>query len=107
MRWVAAATGVVCGYLSSSPLAGLTWWNLLLWIAAGIALGFFVREPREARFVGLVYGVFLGLSFLLLIFGGTPDTLPVYLLFTALLTVVSALCGWLAVYIGSLFGKIR
>jgi hypothetical protein len=97
---IAAAIGVVCGYLSAHAFS-IGWWNIIFWGAVGIILGLFTRGNKEVMWKGLWFGFFLSLSFLLNDFQGASDKLPSFILFSLALSVVGALGGWLAVFIGS------
>jgi hypothetical protein len=102
MYAVAAAVGIVCGFISTRSLLAGTWWNVVFWALIGVSLGLFVHGRRDVRWTGIIYGIFLTLSFLLSGFQGTPDKLPEFFVLIAVLSIVGALCGWLVVFIGSL-----
>jgi hypothetical protein len=68
---------------------------------AGIVLGLFVLGRRQILVVGVVYGIFLSVTFLLSGFQGTPGNLPGFLVLTLLLSVVGAVAGVVTVFIGS------
>jgi hypothetical protein len=101
---IASVVGMLCGFLSTRAFL-IGWWNILFWGAAGIVIGFFARGRKEIMWSGLYFGFFLSLSFLFSGFQGTPDKLPVFSLFAIFLSIIGALGGWLAVFLGSKIKK--
>src|SRR6266567_3668187 len=93
MAIVAGVVGIACGLASHTFLLEGQWFNLVVWGLVGIALGFFVQARRQIVVVGIVYGVFLSVTFLLSGFQGTAGNLPGFLVLTLLLSVVGALGG--------------
>jgi hypothetical protein len=98
---ISAIVGIVCGIASVTVFVTAQWANLILWALAGIGLGFFAVGRRAVLWTGIVYGVFLSASFLLVGFQGTPDKLPAFLVLTLGLSVVGALGGIVTVFVGS------
>jgi hypothetical protein len=98
---IAAIVGIACGLASQSSLLTGQWANLIVWAIAGIILGLFVAVRRMVVWVGIVYGVCLSFSFLLLGFHGSPDKLPGFLALTLGLSVIGAIGGIVTVFVGS------
>jgi hypothetical protein len=98
---VSAVVGVAAGLVSLTPLLAGQWANLIVWALAGIVLGLFAKTGRDALWGGIVYGLFLTVTFLLAGFQGAPDKLPAFLLLTLALSVVGMLCGAACVWLGS------
>jgi hypothetical protein len=98
---IAAVVGIVCGIASDTIFVTAQWANLILWALAGIALGVFAVDRRAVVWTGIVYGVFLTATFLLVGFQGAPDKLPAFLVLTLGLSVGGALGGLATVFAGS------
>jgi hypothetical protein len=98
---IAAIVGIICGIASDTLLVAAQWANLILWALAGIGLGFFALGRQAVLWAGIVYGVFLTVTFLLVGFQGAPDKLPAFLLLTLAISVVGALGGLATVFAGS------
>ena len=98
---IAGVVGIACGLVSHTYLLEGKWFNLIVWAIAGIVLGLFVLGRRQIVVVGVVYGIFLSVTFLLSDFQGTPGNLPGFLVLTLLLSVVGAVAGVVTVFIGS------
>ena len=98
---VAGVAGVVCGLVSHTSLLEGRWFNLVLWAIAGIALGWLVQGRAQIVWVGILYGFMMTATFLLSGFQGTAGNLPAFLVLTLALSVVGALGGLAAVFIGS------
>jgi len=100
-RWSAIGLGIACGFLSAYTLGFASWWNLLLWAIAGVALGYFVVGTREVLWCGALYGFFLSMAFLLPFFRGASDQLLAFTILTLALTVVSIAGALASVVVGS------
>ena len=98
---IAAIVGIICGIASDTLFVTAQWANLILWALAGIGLGLFATGRRAVLWTGIVYGVFLSASFLLVGFQGAPDQLPAFLALTLGLSLVGALGGLVTVFAGS------
>ncbi|SRR5258706_8139816 len=103
---IAGVVGIACGLVSHTFLLEGQWFNLVVWGIAGIVLGVFAQGRRQFVGVGIVYGVFLSVTFLLSGFQGSPGNLPGFLVLTLLLSVVGALGGLVTVFIGSWLRKL-
>ncbi len=104
LNWLylaSAMVGVACGVISNHSLLAGSWANLLFWAAAGIILGWFAVGRKQILSAGVLYGLFLTLTFLLSGFRGTSDKLAGFLVLTAGLVGVGAVCGLACVFIGS------
>ena len=102
---IAALLGTALGILSNQGVLQGRWLNLIIWGLAGGLIGLFIRERKTATRAGLAYGACLLVAFMLSGFGGTPDKLPGFLALTAIVTALGALCGWIAVSVGSLLRR--
>ena len=98
---VAAIVGLACGLASQTSLLAGQWANLIVWGLAGVALGWFTASRRLILWAGIVYGVFLSVTFLLAGFQGSPDRLPAFLGLVLILSVLGAGAGLAAVFVGS------
>jgi len=101
MPIIGGVAGIACGLASNTPWLAGKWANLIVWAVAGIALGLFVDSGRQMVWTGVVYGFLMSVTFLISGFGGTSDKLPAFLVLTLLLSVLGALGGLAAVFIGS------
>ena len=101
MPIVGGVVGIACGLASNTPWLTGQWANLIVWALAGIALGLFVTSNRQIVWTGIVYGFLMAVTFLISGFRGASDKLPAFLLLTLLLSVLGALGGLVAVFIGS------
>ena len=97
----ALVVGVVAGILSAHSLFAHSWTAILFWGAVGVVLGFFTKGRKDVIRSGIVYGVFLTLSFLLGGFQGALDKFAGFALFSILLCIPGALGGIIAVFIGN------
>ncbi len=98
--FVSGIVGLLTGLVSAHSLFAHSATAIYFWGVIGLILGLFAPYPKVQK-IGLVYGFTMMLSFLLFGFQGKSDKL---LNFTALavgLSVVSALCGWLSVFLGA------
>ena len=98
---IAAVVGLVCGLASLTSLLAGQWFNLVVWAIVGLVLGLFTAGRRQILWTGIVYGVFLSVTFLLAGFQGSPDNLPGFLVLTLLLSVAGAIGGLVTVLVGS------
>ena len=103
---IAAVAGIICGIASDTILVGAQWANLILWALAGIGLGFLAVGRRAVLWTGIVYGVFVTATFLLVGFQGAPDKLPAFLLLTLAISAVGALGGLVTVFAGSILRRV-
>ena len=103
---ISAVVGIVCGIASDTILVTAQWANLILWALAGIGLGFFAVDRPAVLWTGIVYGVFLTASFLLVGFQGAPDKLPAFFVLTLGLSVGGALGGLATMFAGSQLRRI-
>ena len=86
---IALATGLLCGTLSNYGILQGSWWNLAFWGIAGVVIGFFASDRKEALRAGIWYGMVLVLSFLFSGFKGGATKLLGF----SLLALVGAVIG--------------
>ncbi len=98
---MAAGVGLACGAASATILAATQAANLILWAVAGLLLGLLTVGWRERVWAGLVYGVALTASFLLIGFQGTAENVTPFLVLTLGLCIPGALAGVGVVFAGS------
>ena len=93
--------GMGIGFFSAHTLFATSWIALLLWGVAGVGLGLFlIKEPKESLWTGGIFGFALSLTFLLSVFGGSPDKLPGYLVLALGLSVVGIIGGIASAFLG-------
>ena len=99
MVLLAAATGIVLGFLGSKLLF-LGWLTVIPWGLAALLVGYLALNRRQALFAGVVFGFFLGFVFMIGGYSGSDPLLSKLLPF-ALIGVVTAAVGAIAAVIGS------
>ena len=96
-----ALVGVVFGVLANHSILLGSWLNLIVWAVVGLLLGFFIEQKRFVNGVGISYGFFLTLAFLISGFQGTADKIPSFALISFVLSILGAFCGWVLVLTAS------
>jgi hypothetical protein len=97
---IAAAAGLLCGTLSNYGILQGSWWNLAFWDVAGVVLGFFASDRKEALRGGVWYGMVLVLSFLFSGFKGGAAKLLGFSLLAVVGAVIGGACGLVLGLIG-------
>jgi hypothetical protein len=103
---IAVAAGLLCGTLSNYGILRASWWNLAFWGIAGVVLGFFASDRKEALRAGIWYGMVLVLSFLFSGFKGSADKLLGFSLLALVGAVVGGACGLALGLIGNRLQRI-
>jgi hypothetical protein len=96
---VSLLVGVLTGLISAHTLFAHSITAIYFWGIIGLILGALIPNSK-ARVVGLAYGFSMMLSFLLFGFQGQRSSLLGFIVLAIGLSLVSAFCGWLAVYVG-------
>jgi hypothetical protein len=99
--YTSALVGVVIGLVSTYPIALGFIPSFILWAIAGILLGLCAHGMKTIIWSGILYGVFLSVSFLFSRFGGTADKIFAYALFVVGMSLVGAVGGSITIYVGS------
>lgn len=93
--------GIAIAVLSATALSTLEWtYVLLVWAASGATLGALTGDHRSAMWIGLLFGMFLSLTYLLLGFQGEASKFVLFAVFALALSLIGALGGLLAAEIG-------
>jgi hypothetical protein len=98
--YISALAGIVCGLICTYPMELSAAPSLLIWAIGGILVGLFIGRGSVVL-QGIQYGVWLSFVFLFSRFGGTRNKIPKYLLFVCVMSIVGAIGGIVAVFIGS------
>jgi hypothetical protein len=93
--------GVIFGALSNYSILRGSWHNIIVWGIVGILIGLFIYNKKYIKQAGLLYGFSLAVTFLISGFKGTSDKLPGFILMVIVFAILSALCGWAAVFVGN------
>lgn len=67
----------------------------------GLLIGAFIEDRGLLRRSGISYGFFLTFAFLISGFQGSADKILGFTVFSFLVSIVGALCGWLFVFVGN------
>jgi hypothetical protein len=102
MLLLAAATGIVLGFLGSK-LTFLGWLTVIPWGIAALIVGYVSLNLRQALLPGLVFGFFLGFVFMIGGYSGS-DPLLTKLLPFVVIGAVTAVVGAIVALVGS-FGR--
>ena len=78
LSMVSILAGIALGLASTYPIQLSMVPSLILWALAGIILGPFAATTNDVLRGGILYGVFLAISFLFSRFGGTADQIARY-----------------------------
>jgi hypothetical protein len=104
---VSIVAGIVVGLASSYPIELTALPSLILWALAGLVIGAFATTTKEILRAGILYGTFLAISFLFSRFGGSGNQIARYTSFVAAACIPAAICGTIAVYIGSRLRRLK
>lgn len=99
--FTSAIVGIVFGIIANHGILLGSSFNLVVWAVVGILIGLFIEQKKYIKLSGLSYGFFLGIAFMVSGFGGTSDKIFGYSLFTLIISIIGALCGWMAVFLGN------
>ena len=98
--FLSVVVGIVFGIVANHGFLRGSWFNLIIWAVVGILIGIFILDKKYVTRVGILYGIFLTISFMISGFQGSADKLVGFSILTCVLAIIGALCGWLTVYIG-------
>jgi hypothetical protein len=101
LSMVSILAGIAVGLASTYPIQLSMVPSLILWALAGIILGLFAATTNDMVRGGILYGVFLAISFLFSRFGGTADQMGRYSSLVAVACIPAVICGTIALYLGS------
>lgn len=96
-----ALVGIVFGIIANYGILRNSSFNLVIWAVVGMLIGLFIEQRKYIKSSGLSYGFFLGFAFMVSAFGGTSDKILGYSLFTLIISIIGAFCGWAAVFVGN------
>ena len=97
---VSPLIGIFCGLISSFPYELNFRPSIILWALSGVIIGLFVRTRREIVISGILYGLFLSVTFLYSRFGGTMENFIGYSILVLVLSVAGIFAGMLTVFLG-------
>jgi hypothetical protein len=97
---VAIALGAGLGILGSRYLFVGSWMSLIVWGVAGLLLGGWCSERRQAIINGTVFGFVVAFVFMLSGYGGSASLIS-RVPFFAILGVIGAICGAVLGFLGN------
>ena len=100
MQITSLIIGILVGFLSAHSVFEHSYTAILFWGSVGLAIGWFTPVAK-IRNCGLAYGFFLMLSFLIFGFQGDKSRFVSFGLLSLVLSLVSALAGWVALLVGA------
>jgi hypothetical protein len=98
---VAIALGAGLGILGARYLFVGSWMSLIVWGLAGLLLGGWCRERRQAMINGTVFGFVVAFVFMLSGYNGSAALIS-RVPFFAILGVIGAICGLILGFFGYL-----
>lgn len=104
---VSIVVGIVVGLLSTYPIELSALPSLILWALAGLVIGAFATTTKEILRAGILYGIFLAISFLFSRFGGNAHQIARYTSLVAAACIPAAICATIAVYVGSRLRRLK
>jgi len=91
---------IICGFVSAHSIFERSYTAILFWAVIGLLIGLWTMR-NAVRNIGLLYGFFLMFAFLLFGYQGDRNHMIKFVLLSVGLSMISAFCGWLVVFIGS------